>query len=74
MKTSSAPIADFDLTEPIYQSLKRKKLLPAIYLADTGLVDAGLLLVAQDQYEIDLFEPSHLDAKRIGFNRFDLSR
>jgi len=61
VETSSAPVADFDLTEPIHQSLEKKNLLPAIHLADTGFVDAELMLAAQTQYEIDLFGPSHLD-------------
>jgi len=61
VETSSAPVADFDLTEPIHQSLKKKDLLPAVHLADTGFVDAELMLAAQNQYEIDLFGPSHLD-------------
>jgi len=60
-RTSSAPVADFDLTEPIHQSLKKKDLLPAVHLADTGFVDAELMLAAQNQYQIDLFGPSHLD-------------
>jgi len=35
--------------------------LPAIHLADTGFVDAELMLAAQGQYGVDLFGPSHLD-------------
>jgi len=61
VETSSAPVADFDLTEPIHQSLEKKDLLPAIHLADTGFVDAELMLAAQGQYGVDLFGPSHLD-------------
>ena len=61
VETSSAPVADFDLTEPIHQSLEKKNLLPAVHLADTGFVDAELMLAAQDRYQIDLFGPSHLD-------------
>ena len=61
VETSSAPVADFDLTEPIHQSLKKKNLLPAVHLADTGFVDAELMLAAQDQYQVDLFGPPHLD-------------
>ncbi len=61
VETSSAPVADFDLTEPIHQSLQKKDLLPAVHLADTGFVDAELMLAAQTQYAIDLFGPSHLD-------------
>lgn len=61
VETSSAPVADFDLTESIHQSLEKKNLLPAIHLADTGFVDAELMLAAQNQYQIDLFGPPHLD-------------
>lgn len=61
VETSSAPVADFDLTEPIHQSLGKKRLLPAVHFADTGFVDAALMLAAQDQYQVDLFGPPHLD-------------
>lgn len=61
VETSSAPVADFYLTEPIHRALKKKNLLPAIHLADTGFVDAGLMLAAQQNYNIDLLGPSHLD-------------
>lgn len=61
VETSAAPIADFYLTEPIHQSLKEKDLLPALHLANTGFVDAELMLAAMNQYQIDLLGPSHLD-------------
>ncbi len=61
VETSSAPVADFYLTEPIHRALKKKNLLPDLHLADTGFVDAELMLAAQDRYQIDLFGPSHLD-------------
>ena len=61
VETSSAPVADFYLTEPIHQSLEKKDLLPALHLADTGFVDAELMLAAMNQYNIDLLGPSHLD-------------
>ena len=40
VKTSSAPVADSYLTEPIHRALEKKNLLPAMHLADTGFVDA----------------------------------
>ncbi len=61
VETSAAPVADFDLTELIHQSLDRQQLLPGIHLVDTGFVDAELMLAAQNQYQIDLLGPSHLD-------------
>lgn len=61
VETSSAPVADFYLTEPIHRALKEKNLLPAIHLADTGFVDAELMLAAIQNYNIDLLGPSHLD-------------
>jgi transposase len=51
VETSSAPVADFYLTEP----------MPSVHLADTGFVDAELMLSAMNQYQIDLLGPSHLD-------------
>jgi hypothetical protein len=41
--------------------LKKKALLPAVHLADTGFVDAELMLAAKNQFQIDLLGPSHLD-------------
>ena len=35
--------------------------MPALHLADTGFVDAELMLGGKNQYKIDLFGPSHLD-------------
>ncbi len=61
VETSSAPVADFDLTEPIHQSLEKKNLLPAIHLVDMGFVDAELMIAAQKLYDVDLYGPSHAD-------------
>ncbi len=61
VETSSAPIADFYLTEPIHRALKKKNLLPAMHSAGTGFVDAELILAAEQNYNIDLLGPSHLD-------------
>ena len=54
-------LADSDLTELIHQSLEKKRLLPTSHLADTGLVDAELIVAAKTQYQIDLLGPAHLD-------------
>ena len=35
--------------------------MPVVHLADAGFVDAELMLAARDQYQVDLFGPSHLD-------------
>ncbi len=61
VETTSAPVADFYLTEPIHRALKKKNLLPAMHLAGTGFVDAELILAAEQNYNIDLLGPSHLD-------------
>ena len=59
--TSSAPVADFYLTDSIHRSLQEKDLLPALHSADTGFVDAELMLAAMNQSKIGLLGPSHLD-------------
>ena len=61
VETSSAPVADFYLTEPIHRALEKKNLLPDLHLADTSFVDAELMLAARQNYNIDLLGPSHLD-------------
>lgn len=68
VETSSAPVADFDLTEPIHQALERKKLLPAVHIVDTGFIDAELMQKAKQKYEIDLFGPAHTDQQWQGRN------
>lgn len=54
VETSSAPVADFYLTELIHQSLEKRGLLPTSHLADTGFVDVELMFAAKNQYQIDL--------------------
>jgi len=40
VETSSAPVADGDLTPVIHQHLAGRSRLPEVHLADTGFLDA----------------------------------
>ena len=50
--TSAGPISDGDATVPVLESLKKKDLLPATHIVDTGYLDAKLLLTSQKEFGI----------------------
>jgi transposase len=49
-------------TTPIHQALARRQLLPQQHLVDTGYVDAGELIRAQQAHGIDLLGPTPPDS------------
>lgn len=63
VETTSAPVADGDMTKDIHQSLDDKDLLPNRHLVDTGYLDAKLLSDTKQEYDIDLFGPTRPDYK-----------
>lgn len=56
--TTSASVADGDATEPIHQALRRKDLLPSTHIADTGYIDAKVLVNSQMEYQVALIGPA----------------
>ena len=46
------------MTATIHSELKRKALLPAEHIIDTGYVDAKLLVESQWDYQVDLVGPT----------------
>jgi DDE family transposase len=58
VETTFAGTADITQTALIHQALEAKQLLPPHeHLADTGFVDAGLLVHSQRQYGVELVGP-----------------
>src|SRR5215469_7594240 len=58
VETTTAPVTDDARTALIHEGLKRKDLLPQQHIVDTGYVDAKLLRVCQQDYQIDLVGPT----------------
>jgi transposase len=61
VETTPGPIADGDMTPAIHAALQSKDLLPGKHLADTGYVDAELLVQSQQEYGVDLVGPTRAD-------------
>jgi transposase len=61
VETTPGPVADGDVTPQIHQALQEKDLLPGTHLADTGYVDAELLVDSQRDYGVDLIGPTRPD-------------
>jgi transposase len=61
IETASAPTADGDLTPTIHAALRGKDLLPAVYIVDTGFLDADLLVTSRQEYAVDLLGSTRLD-------------
>lgn len=61
--TTPGPVADGDVTPQIHQVLRKQDLLPGKHLADTGYVDAELLVSSQKEYGVDLIGPTRPDYK-----------
>ena len=56
--TTSAPVADGDVVEPIHQALRQKDLLPKDHIVDTGYVSAKLLVNSYTTYQVNLVGPA----------------
>ena len=54
-------MADCRATAEIHQALQEKELLPERHTADSGYVDAELLMQSQKDYGVDLFGPTRED-------------
>ena len=61
VETTLGPVADGDVTPVIHTGLQAKDLLPAEHLADTGYVDAELLVNSRQEYGVDLVGPTRAD-------------
>lgn len=59
--TTTAPVSDDARTASIHEGLKRKELLPAQHLVDTGDVEAQVLHQSQTDDDSDLVGPTRAD-------------
>jgi transposase len=61
--TTLAPTADGAVTPQVHEDLRRKDLLPAVHLVDTGFLDAQLLVATKQDYGVELLGPTRPDVK-----------
>jgi transposase len=61
VETTSAPVADGEVTTRIHAALAQKSLLPGTHLVDTGYVDAPVLAASQRDYGVELLGPTRAD-------------
>jgi transposase len=61
VETTMAPAADGEATPRIHAALQQRSLLPTTHIADTGFLDAELLVDSREQYGVDLLGPTRLD-------------
>jgi transposase len=64
VETTAATTADDAVTPTIHAALAERDLLPSVHLADTGFIDAELLVDSDRQYAIDLLGPVRGDYHR----------
>lgn len=62
--TTPATTSDDAVTATIHESLKVRDLLPSVHLADTGFIDAELLVESEKRYQVDLYGPVRGDYHR----------
>lgn len=64
VQTTSATTADAAVTSQIQAALEQRDLLPDVQLADTGFIDAELIVESERRYAIDLLGPVRADYHR----------
>lgn len=64
VETTTAPVADGDMTPVIHAALQEEQLLPREHVVDTGYLDAALLVASRKEYGVDLVGPTRLDYHR----------
>ena len=57
VETTPATTSDDAVTATIHESLQARELLPSGHFADTGFIDAELLVESTQRYQVDLFGP-----------------
>lgn len=61
VQTTSAPVADVTMTEPIQAALAQKELLPQQHLLDAGFIEAEGLVKAREELGVDICGPVKKD-------------
>lgn len=57
VETTPATLPDSSMTDAIHTALNAKDLLPNEHLADAGYVDAELVVISRQKYDIDIIGP-----------------
>jgi transposase len=60
---TSAVTQDVDMGEPIHAALAAKDLLPDEHLMDAGFLDAEFLVMAQQEYQVEIVGPVKRDVR-----------
>ena len=55
--TTAGPTDDGAATPAIHAALKQRDRLPSVHIADTGFLDAELLVASRDEYGVELLGP-----------------
>jgi transposase len=63
VETTTAPIADGDVTATIHAALQEQKLLPTTHIVDTGYLDAELLVSSPRDYGVELLGPTRANLR-----------
>ena len=61
VETTAASVTDDAVTDPIHAALAERELLPSVHIADTGYVNAELLVEARQCYGVELVGPTRGD-------------
>lgn len=61
VETTSAPVADGEVTPLVHVALSRRELLPKDHVVDTGYLDAALLVSSRADYRVELVGPTRSD-------------
>lgn len=64
VETTPATTADDAVTPIIHTALLQRDLLPSVHLADTGFIDAELIVESNQRYQLDLLGPVRPDNHR----------
>jgi transposase len=64
VETTPATTSDDAVTPTIHASLQARDLLPSVHFADTGFIDAELLVESAQRYQVDLFGPVRENYRR----------
>ncbi|MER8748019.1 transposase [Mesorhizobium sp. M1050] len=63
MRTTTAPVADDQATEPVHEALQQQGILPSQHFVDTGYLSAGILVETRQRFGVDLIGPVRRDMR-----------
>jgi transposase len=63
VETTTGPVADGAVTEPIHRALQAHDLLPRLHVVDTGYLDAELLVSSRRDFGVELLGPTRPDLR-----------